>query len=127
MDQTEKLLQESQQKLNSVDIEQRKMWPTKIWQQVVLTFLVMTLMCCGVYLFSIPNPNMILITGLTVCTALYGFPAGITSGIIMIVYSMFFFSTDHSFFNYTSVNLQKLAVIVFGVIVPAPVAVVAML
>ena len=103
------------------------MWPTKIWQQVVLTFLVMTLMCCGVYLFSIPNPNMILITGLTVCTALYGFPAGITSGIIMIVYSMFFFSTDHSFFNYTSVNLQKLAVIVFGVIVPAPVAVVAML
>lgn len=117
MDQTDKLLRESQQELNLVDIKQRKIWPTKVLQQVLLTLLVMVLMCCGVYLFNIPNPNMILITGLTVCTALYGFPAGITSGIIMIIYSMFFFSTDHSFFSYTSINLQKLAVIIFGVVV----------
>jgi len=117
MQATDRILQESQQELNLVATEQRKIWPEKVWQQVALTFLTMALMCCGVFLFNIPNPNMILITGLTVCTALYGFTAGITSGAIMIIYSMFFFSTNHSFFSYTSINLQKLAVIVFGVVI----------
>lgn len=118
MDQTEKLLQESQHELNSVDADiERKIWPPKVWQQVLLTVVVMVLMSCGVFLFNIPNPNMILITGLTVCTALYGFPSGVASGVVMIVYSMFFFSTDHSMVSYTSINLQKLAVIIFGVVV----------
>ncbi len=78
---------------------------------------VMILMAALVYVFNIPNPNMILITGLTVCTALYGFGAGIVSALVMVLYSMFFFSTGHSFFSYTDVNLQKMIVILVGVAV----------
>jgi len=117
VDHAAKFLQESQNELNNVTAEERKIWPERVWQQVVVTFVIMTLMCCCVYLFNVPNPNMILITGLTVCSALYGLPAGITAGIIMILYSMFFFSTDHSMISYTSINLQKLAVIIIGVLV----------
>ena len=69
-----------------------------------------------VYFFNIPNPNMILIAGLTVFTTLYGYSSGVVCGLEMIVYSMFFFSTDHSFFEYTTQNLEKLTVIIIGVV-----------
>ena len=66
---------------------------------------------------NIPNPNMILITGLVVFTSLYGYLCGVICAIDMIVYSMYFFSTDNDFVHYTSQNLQKMAVILFGTVV----------
>ncbi len=88
----------------------------KPWQKVVFSVLVMIVLCLVVYTFQVPNPNMILITGLVVFTALFGGPSGAAAGVIMVVYSMFFFSTDHSFFSYTAVNLQKLVIILLGVL-----------
>ena len=79
-----------------------------------LSFLLMFGLVLLVYFTSIPNPNMILITGLVICSAVFGLPGGIVSSITMIIYSMFFFSKNHSFFNYTQENLNKLIVIIVG-------------
>ena len=65
--------------------------------------------------FKIPNPNMILITGLSVFTSLYGYRAGIVCGAVMLLYSMYFFSENHSFFVYSALNAQKMATILLGV------------
>ncbi len=85
-------------------------------KHVLIALAVMLLMVAVVFVFNVPNPNMLLITGLAVFTSIYGFPAGIACGLVMIVYSMYFFSTDHSFFSYTAINLQKIGVIVLGVV-----------
>ena len=45
-----------------------------------------------VYFLNVPNPNMILISGLLVVTATFGIIAGILSGLEMILCSWFFFS-----------------------------------
>lgn len=87
-----------------------------IVRPVVIAFLVMLALSLGVYYFNIPNPNMILITGLAVFTSIHGYGAGIASGIVMIVYSMFFFSENHSFIQYTEINLEKVFVIILGVV-----------
>ena len=83
--------------------------------RVLVSLGVMILMALVVYFFNVPNPNMILITGLSAFTALYGYPSGIACGAVIVLYSMFFFSTDHSFLSYTPLNLQKMAVILVGV------------
>ena len=85
-------------------------------RNAALSLAVMIGLTAAVYFFNIPNPNMILIAGLTVCTSLFGYVSGIVCGVEMIVYSMFFFSTDHSFFQYTDINLQKIGIIVLGVV-----------
>ena len=85
-------------------------------KHTLIALAVMMLMVLLVFLFNVPNPNMLLITGLAVFTSLYGYPAGIACALVMIVYSMYFFSTDHSFFFYTPLNLQKMGVIVLGVV-----------
>ena len=91
----------------------------KILAKVLITSILMMGLILIVYFTSVPNPNMILITGLVVCTALFGWSAGIVSVIAMVLYSMFFFSINHSFFRYTTPNLQKLIVIVCGCVVSA--------
>ena len=68
-----------------------------------------------VYHFHIPNPNMILIVGLVLCSALFGFGGGIVAAVIMLGYTLFFFSTDHSFTRFTPQNLQKVGVSLVGV------------
>ena len=85
-------------------------------RHMLLALVVMAAMVVAVFLFNVPNPNMLLIAGLAVFTSLYGYGAGIVCGAVMVLYSMYFFSTDHSFFAYTPVNLQKIAVIVLGVV-----------
>lgn len=85
-------------------------------RQLLLTLIVMLLLVLAVFLFKVPNPNMLLITGLAVFTSLYGYGTGIVCSVVMVVYSMYFFSTDHSMFAYTALNLQKMAVIVLGVV-----------
>lgn len=84
-------------------------------RHAALSLGVMLLLVAIVFLFNVPNPNMILITGLAVFTSLYGFGSGAVCAAVMIVYSMYFFSTGHSFFAYTDVNLQKMGVIVLSV------------
>lgn len=42
--------------------------------------------------------------------------AGIISGAIAVLYSAYFFSTDHNWIFYTPINRNKLIVIVLGVI-----------
>ena len=47
--------------------------PTKI----IATIVIMVVLIAIVYFFKIPNPNMILIAGLVLCSALFGFGGGI--------------------------------------------------
>ena len=77
---------------------------------------IMTVLILVVYLCSIPNPNMILIAGLVLCSAMFGFGGGITAAVIMLFYTLFFFSTDNSFIYFTEENLQKVIVSLFGII-----------
>lgn len=71
--------------------------------------------CLIVWNFHIPNPNIVLFVVLSAVLVKCGYAAGIVSGLIVFLYSAFFFSTDHSFFLYTSLNLQKLIVIGLGI------------
>ena len=71
--------------------------------------------CLIVWNFHIPNPNIVLFVVLSAVLVKYGYAAGIVSGLIAFLYTAFFFSTDHSFFLYTSLNLQKLIVIGLGI------------
>ncbi len=87
------------------------------WKHIVITLIFMLAAAAVIYVLKVPNPNIILLTGVVIFTSLYGYLPGVVSGIITIAYSMFFFSTDRSFIHYTGENLQKLAVIVLGVIV----------
>ena len=50
------------------------------------------------------------------CSALFGFGGGIVASVIMLGYTLFFFSTDHSFTQFTPQNLQKVAVSLIGVV-----------
>ena len=68
-----------------------------------------------VYFTNIPNPNMILVAALVAVTSCFGYIPGVVCGLEMIGYSMFFFSTDHTFFAYTEINLQKVLVVALGV------------
>ena len=65
-----------------------------------------------VLLTDIPNPNLFLMTGLVIATALFGFIPGSTGVIALILYSMWFFSTGHNWVSYTDINLRKVIVAV---------------
>ena len=71
--------------------------------------------CLIVWNFHIPNPNIVLFVVLSAVLVKHGYAAGIVSGLITFLYTAFFFSTDHSFFLYTSVNFQKLIVAGLGI------------
>ncbi|MBR6916758.1 MAG: diguanylate cyclase [Clostridia bacterium] len=84
--------------------------------KIVSTFAIMAILILIVYFFKIPNPNMILIAGLVLCSALFGFGGGITAGIIMFFYTLYFFSTDNDFIHFTSQNTQKVIVSLAGIL-----------
>ena len=88
--------------------------PNKI-RPMLLSALAQLSVCLIVWNFHIPNPNILLFVVLSAVLVKYGYAAGIVSGLIAFLYSAFFFSTDHSFFLYTSLNLQKLIVIGLGI------------
>ena len=92
-----------------------KKWWFSHLARIAVSLVGMIAMTLLVYFLNIPNPNMILISGLVVATALYGWVVGVICGLEMIGYSMFFFSSDHSFFSYNQTNLSKLIVIIIGV------------
>ena len=50
-----------------------------LWQRLLITFALMLVLILLVYHFNIPNPNMILIAGLVVCSSMFGFTHGTVS------------------------------------------------
>ena len=88
--------------------------PNKI-RPMLLSALAQLSACLIVWNFHIPNPNILLFVVLSAVLVKCGYAAGIVSGLIAFLYSAFFFSTDHSFFLYTSMNFQKLIVIGVGI------------
>lgn len=88
--------------------------PNKI-RPMLLSALAQLSVCLIVWNFHIPNPNILLFVVLSAVLVKCGYAAGIVSGLIAFLYSAFFFSTDHSFFLYTSLNFQKLIVIGVGI------------
>lgn len=88
--------------------------PNKI-RPMLLSALAQLSACLIVWNYHIPNPNILLFVVLSAVLVKYGYAAGIVSGLIAFLYSAFFFSTDHSFFLYTSLNFQKLIVIGLGI------------
>lgn len=86
-------------------------------KRIIFSFLIMAVLIIFVYFCKIPNPNMILIAGLVLCSALFGFGGGITAGVIMFFYTLFFFSTDNSFIYFTPQNMQKVVVSLAGILV----------
>ena len=88
--------------------------PNKI-QPMLLSALAQLSACLIVWNFHIPNPNIVLFVVLSAVLVKCGYAAGIVSGLIAFLYSAFFFSTDHSFFLYTTLNFQKLIVIGLGI------------
>ena len=88
---------------------------TSLPKKIILTVGIMFVLILLVYFFAVPNPNMILIAGLVLCSALFGFGGGIIASVIMLVYTLYFFSTDHSFTQFTAQNLQKVGVSLVGI------------
>ena len=84
-------------------------------KKIVLTALIMAALILLVFYCDIPNPNMILIAGLVLCSALFGYGGGIVAAVIMFGYTLFFFSTDHSFTRFTPQNMQKVIVSIIGI------------
>ena len=87
----------------------------KLPAKIIFAAAIMAVLILLVYLFHIPNPNMILIAGLVLCSALFGFGGGIVAAVIMFGYTLFFFSTDHSFTQFTPENLLKVLVTLIGI------------
>lgn len=81
----------------------------------ILAGIIQIFACLIVYKFHIPNPNIVLFVVLSASIVQSGYLAGIISGVIAVLYSAFFFSTDHSWIFYTPINRDKLCVIVFEV------------
>lgn len=46
----------------------------------------------------------------------FGYAAGIVSGVVAFLYAAFFFSTNHSWFIYEMINLNKLMVAGLGIV-----------
>ena len=63
-----------------------------------------------VYFVNIPNPNLVLFTGMIVVTAIFGLIPGIIATLGINIYSFYFFSTNHDFITFTDINSQKIIV-----------------
>lgn len=85
--------------------------------EVIFTAIVQIAACVVVFILDIPNPNIILFVLLSAALVKFGYMAGIVSGVITFLYSAFYFSTEHSWINYTSLNLNKIVVVFIGVTV----------
>lgn len=84
-------------------------------KKILITAGIMFALIFLVYFCKIPNPNMILIAGLVLCSALFGFGGGVVASAIMLGYTLYFFSTDHCFTQFTTENLQKVLVSLIGI------------
>ena len=89
----------------------------KILVHTIIFTVLMLALILFVYHFNVPNPNMILITALVLSTSIGGAVPGAVCAVLMLVYSLYFFSTNHSFTEFTELNLQKIGVITIGIII----------
>lgn len=96
----------------SIDTRERAVLSYSISFSVLMIVLIFF-----VYNFNIPNPNMILIAALVLSTSIGGTVPGLICAVLMFGYSLFFFSTDHSFIRFTDVNLHKIIVITLGILI----------
>ena len=83
----------------------------------IIFSIMMVVLIIFVYTFNVPNPNMILIAALVLSTSIGGTVPGALCAALMLSYSLFFFSTDHSFIRFSDVNLHKIIVIALGVFI----------
>ena len=86
-------------------------------RQMIVTTVIMLALVALVSFLNVPNPNMILIAGLVLCSALYGYGGGVVAAAIMLLYTLYFFSVDHSFVQFTSEGMQKVFVSLVGIAV----------
>lgn len=76
----------------------------------IISIVVMVGLILLVYFVNIPNPNLILFTGMIVLTTIFGFISGVFTLLGINLYSFYFFSTNHDFFSFTDINSQKVVV-----------------
>ena len=104
-------------KFLTTNIFRIKSKPLQIVVNCLLSAAVTAILIVIVLFAGIPNPNLILMTGIVVITVLLGFLPGLIPSVSMIVYSFWFFSTNNDFVTFTSVNGTKVAVtIITGVL-----------
>ena len=60
-------------------------------KKILITTAIMAALILFVFYGNVPNPNMILIAGLVLCSALFGYGGGITAAVIMFGYTLFLF------------------------------------
>ena len=84
--------------------------------RMIISAAIMLVLISFVYFLNIPNPNMVLIAGLVLCSAVFGFGGGTVAAAIMFFYTLFFFSTAHSFTQFSPQNVQKVFVTLFGIL-----------
>ncbi len=105
-----------------LDADMKKLWLNKNTAKgklllSVLSGLVMGLLILVVDHFKTPNPNMVLISALVFFTGFGGVFPGLVCAVMMIGYSLYFFSEEHSFVRFSPMNGQKIAVVILGVVV----------
>lgn len=79
-------------------------------RECALLCAIQLLLCAAVYRFNIPNPNIILFVFLSAVLVQCGYLVGTLCGILTLLYSMFFFSIDHSWIYFEPINRDKLIV-----------------
>ena len=87
------------------------------WARVAVAIAVMLALTTIVIVFKVPNPNMILIAGLVVCSSVFGPLGGVPAAAVMLGYTLYFFSTGHNLVTFDSVNMTKVVVTLIGVVV----------
>lgn len=78
-------------------------------------FMILLIVACGN--LGIPNPEVLLLAGLVICASLFDFPAGVICAAQVILFAMYFYSEDHSFYSYEPANLHRVIMTVCSVIV----------
>jgi len=69
---------------------------------------------CGLiaflHIFSIPNPEAVLLTALGLVCGVLGYQSGIVCAVLQVMYLFYFFSEGHTLISFTSENLLKVVV-----------------
>ena len=85
--------------------------------RIFISVMVMLLLAFLVYKFNVANPNMILVSGLVILSSIFGMSGGIPSAVVMIGYTLFFFSDGHDFRTFNEINSQKVIVSLIGIVI----------
>lgn len=67
------------------------------------------------FYYAVPNPAIILLTSIVICTFIGGFTCGTISGLITIIYCIYFFSIPDNFLTFTPDNLYRVNVIFIAI------------